>query len=79
MQQSSGRVREWKHVEGEGVVDTPATPGGCWFSFSALLTPGLTRLSPGQMVGIVWEVEQNPNDCQHGYGYRATQVWLLED
>ena len=43
-----GVVRLWSDEEGWGVIDSPATPGGCWAHFSSVRVAGLGALSAGQ-------------------------------
>lgn len=64
-----GTVREWNESDGWGVIDSPATPGGCWAHFSNLDMQGFRKLQPGQGVDVEFEpVEQD------GYSYRAVHV-----
>ena len=65
-----GVVREWHDEEGWGVVDSPATPGGCWTHYSVVAVPGYYALTAGQRV----ELEHEPVE-QDGYVHRATRVW----
>jgi len=62
-----GTVREWHADEGWGVIDSPATPGGCRAHFSAVAMPGYRQLYAGQPVQLDWEPA-----VQDGYAYRAT-------
>ena len=48
-------VRTWYADEGWGVLDSDATPGGCWTHFSALDLDGDRSLSPGDEVQLVAE------------------------
>ena len=64
-----GTVREWHDDLGWGVIDSPATPGGCWAHFSTIEMPGYKTLEPGQTVHFTPEPE--PVD---GYGFCATLV-----
>ena len=66
----TGVVREWHEDEGWGVVDSPATPGGCWAHFSAVAVQGYKSLRAGQVVELQWETAQ-----QDGYDYRAVHAW----
>jgi CspA family cold shock protein len=66
----AGVVREWHDEEGWGVVDSPATPGGCWTHFSAVAVPGYRALAAGQRV----ELEHEPAD-QDGYAHVAVRAW----
>ena len=66
----SGTVREWDDGEGWGVIDSPATPGGCWAHFSVVRMPGYKHLEPGAHVVFEWE-----EPGQYGYDFRAVAVW----
>lgn len=63
----SALVREWHADDGWGVLDSPATPGGCWAHFSVL--DGALELHAGQQVELDHEVAD-----QDGFSYRATRV-----
>ncbi len=65
-----GTVRSWHADDGWGVLDSPATPGGCWAHFSAVLVPGYRALEPGEAVELTAEA-----GVQDGYAYRAVEVW----
>lgn len=65
---NAGAVRVWWAQEGWGVIDAPATPGGCWAHFSSLV--GFSRLQVGQDVRFDYEAV-----AQDGYRFRATKVW----
>jgi cold shock protein len=66
----AGVVREWHEEEDWGVVDSPATPGGCWVHSSDVAVSGYRALVAGQRVELEHErVEQD------GYAHRATRVW----
>ncbi len=67
---TTGRVREWHDDEGWGVIDSAATPGGCWTHYSHLAMPGFRRLQAGQAVELEWETPG-----QDGCQYRALRVW----
>jgi cold shock protein len=67
---TSGVVREWHRDEGWGVVDSPATPGGCWVHFGAVLVPGYAELRVGERVTL--DVEPAEQD---GFSFRATEAW----
>lgn len=71
---TAGTVREWHVDEGWGVIDSDATPGGCWAHFGTVLTSGYRSLSPGQPVSFEFETE-----WQDGYDYRAVAVWTGND
>jgi CspA family cold shock protein len=69
-----GTVREWRSDEGWGVIDSDATPGGCWAHFSSILLSGFRSLDPGCPVSFEFEhVEQD------GYGFRALAVWTDDE
>lgn len=67
---SSGQVRVWHDEDGWGVIDSEATPGGCWASFHVVLVAGHRTLVAGQQVRFRYE----PAD-QDGYSFRAVEVW----
>ena len=62
-------VRSWRDDEGWGVLDSPATPGGCWAHYSAVATAGYRTLAAGQVVELDWEAAE-----QDGYAFRAVRV-----
>jgi CspA family cold shock protein len=65
-----GVVRTWSEDEGWGVIDAPATPGGCWAHFSALAADAFWEPQAGDRVDLTWEVAD-----QDGLRFRATRVW----
>lgn len=65
-----GTVREWHDGDGWGVVDSPATPGGCWVHCSAVLVAGYRSLDVGQRV--LMEVEAADQD---GWQWSAVRAW----
>jgi mannose-6-phosphate isomerase-like protein (cupin superfamily) len=67
---TTGTVRFWLDDEGWGVVDSLATPGGCWVHFSSLEMPGFKQLRAGTPVEFVYEELD-----QDGYPFRAVTVW----
>lgn len=62
-------VRTWDDEQGWGVLDSDATPGGCWAHFAALDFDGYRTLSPGQQVQLTAE-----SPGQDGYPWRAVRV-----
>ena len=64
-----GTVRVWYDGDGWGVIDSPATPGGCWVHFSDVLVEDYRSLEVGQQVLLSFE-----QGWQDGYSYRATAV-----
>ncbi len=60
--------------EGWGVIDSDATPGGCWAHFGGVLMSGYRSLRPGQPVSFEFETGR-----QDGYDYRAIAVWTGND
>ena len=68
----TGRVRDWHDEEGWGVIESDATPGGCWAHYSIVLVPGFKRLEAGQHVEFTYEAA-----AQEGHAYRATEVWPI--
>lgn len=71
---TAGTVREWHSDEGWGVVDSDATPGGCWAHFSSVLMSGYRVLRPGQAVSFEFAA-----GWQDGYDYRAVAVWIGDE
>jgi cold shock protein len=67
---SQGTVRVWHAEEGWGVLDSAATPGGCWTHYSAVLVPGYRQLEAGAVVEFTAEAAE-----QDGYAFRAVEVW----
>ncbi|KRF30731.1 cold-shock protein [Nocardioides sp. Soil805] len=65
-----GVVREWHDDEGWGVIDSEATPGGCWAHFSSVLVAGQLTLRVGQPVTFTFEVVD-----QDGFSHRSVEVW----
>lgn len=65
-----GIVREWYDDEGWGVLDSPATPGGCWAHYSSVRMTGYKALVPGAQVHFEFEAVR-----QDGYDFRTTAVW----
>jgi CspA family cold shock protein len=64
-------VRLWHDDEGWGVLDSAATPGGCWAHFSALaIGNGYRSASAGDVVVLEFE-----DAGQDGYAYRAVRFW----
>ena len=70
---SVGKVRVWHAEDGWGVIDSAATPGGCWTHFSAVLVPGYRTLDAGGAVTFTFEAAE-----QDGYSFRAIEVWSGE-
>lgn len=66
----AGVVREWHSDEGWGVLDSDATPGGCWAHFSSVLMDGYRTLDTGQPVRFDFEPGR-----QDGFAFRAVAVW----
>jgi len=64
-----GRVVSWWPEEGWGVIQTAATPGGCWAHFSAIGMDGYRTLHVGQGVMVDYEPAM-----QDGYEWRAVRV-----
>lgn len=63
-------VRLWNEQGGWGVLDSPATPGGCWAHFSVLDMDGYAAV-PGQVARMRYERAQ-----QDGFEWRAVHVLL---
>ena len=68
--EARGRVRFWHAEEGWGVIDSEATPGGCWAHFADVLVEGYRTLEDGQEVRFTFMPGQ-----QDGYLFRALDVW----
>ena len=66
-----GVVRFWNEEEGWGVIDSEATPGGCWAHFSVISMDGYRSLAAGQVVDFCWQMGD-----QDGYPCSATEVKL---
>jgi len=66
---AQGTVRTWHDEQGWGVLDSDATPGGCWTHFSVLDFDGYRSLSPGQQVRLTAE-----SPGQDGFPWRAVRV-----
>jgi cold shock protein len=66
----SGTVRSWDDEHGVGVVDSDATPGGCWTHHSHIAMGAHRSLQAGQRVELEWE-----SPGQDGYPFRAVRVW----
>lgn len=67
---SLGRVRIWHDADGWGVIDSVATPGGCWAHYSTLLVAGYRSLRAGQDVTFTFEAAD-----QDGYSFRTVEAW----
>ncbi len=67
---SLGQVRVWHHGAGWGVIDSDATPGGCWAHYSSVLVTGYKSLRTGQDVRFAFEAAE-----QDGYSFRAVEAW----
>ena len=66
----NGRVRDWHDEEGWGVLDSAATPGGCFVMFGSIRMDGYRTLQPGTTVTFEFEPAR-----QDGYDFFATAVW----
>jgi CspA family cold shock protein len=75
---ATGVVRIWHPDKGWGVLDSEATPGGCWAHFSSIRMSGYKQLREGQPVTFDFGAPG-----QDGYDFRAVDVWpsggALED
>lgn len=65
-----GIVTEWHDDEGWGVIESPATPGGCWAHYSAVRMSGYRSVDAGSEVHFTHEQAD-----QDGYAFRAVAVW----
>lgn len=74
-----GRVVTWDRDGGWGVIDSEATPGGCWVHFSHLPILGSvpSSLTVGEEVEFLFEALEAHND-QDGFLYRALAVHPLD-
>ena len=70
---SFGVVREFSADDGWGVVDSEATPGGCFVHFSVIDRPGFATLDTGDEVTFEFET-----CAQDGFRFRATWVSTSE-
>ena len=70
----AGIVREWHGDEGWGVIDSDATPGGCWVHFGSVRMTGYRSLERGQVVSLEFE-----RGRQDGFTFRAVAVWAGDD
>jgi ADP-ribose pyrophosphatase YjhB (NUDIX family) len=70
----AGVVREWHSDLGWGVLDSDATPGGCWAHFSSVLMDGYRTLEEGQAVRFEFD-----RGRQDGFAFRAVAVWTGDD
>lgn len=68
---TTATVRTWDDEHGWGVLDSPATPGGCWTHYAALDVAGYRTVSPGQQVSLTAEAPG-----QDGFPWRAVRVWI---
>ncbi len=64
---TTATVRTWSADLGEGVLDSPETPGGCWGADSAVDGDGPLRA--GQVVHLEWRAQRHDQ-----YGYVATAI-----
>jgi CspA family cold shock protein len=67
----TGTVRQWDGDEGWGVLDSAATPGGCWVHFSAIVATGYRTLRAGDEVEFAFAAAE-----QDGFAFTAEQVWM---
>jgi cold shock protein len=67
---SLGQVRVWHEEDGWGVIDSDATPGGCWTHYSSVLVAGYKGLQAGRAVTFTFETAE-----QDGYSFRAVEAW----
>jgi len=67
---ADGVVRDYDDREGFGVIDSLATPGGCWIHYSMIEVPGRKTLSAGQRVRFTFEGHVK----QDGFRFRAIRV-----
>lgn len=65
-----GVVREWDQGEGWGVIDSEATPGGCWTHYSIVAVAGYKVLRVGAEVRFTFEAPG-----QDGFSFRTNEAW----
>lgn len=65
-----GRVRVWDEGEGWGVIDSEATPGGCWTHYSCVAVDGYRALRTGAEVRFTFETPG-----QDGFSFRTVEAW----
>lgn len=65
-----GTVREWHDESGWGVIDSPATPGGCFVHYGSVRMPGYRSLAVGAEVHFECEPAR-----QEACDFLATAVW----
>ena len=77
---STGTVRSWDFDEGQGIIDSPDTPGGCVASSWAIRCEAITvdgaggvhdlGLEPGDEVDFVWSPGGSEEDA-----HEVIAVW----
>lgn len=75
-----GNVREYDDEEGVGVIDSPETPGGCWFHFAMIdqPIPGSPAIIFAKGRRVMFNFETVQRGTQDGYAYRAIEVRTVE-
>jgi CspA family cold shock protein len=68
--EATGTVATWSDEEGWGVLESAATPGGCFAHYAAILADGYRTLTPSDEVRFTFEPAR-----QDGFDYRAVEVW----
>jgi CspA family cold shock protein len=69
-----GVVQDWDEEKGWGVLDSDATPGGCWAGFELIEAQGYRALSPGERVSFTWLPRPPDLAQQLSYPFRAARV-----
>ncbi len=64
---TTATVRTWSEDLGEGLLDSPETPGGCWGADSVV--DGDKPLRAGQVVHMEWQAQRHDD-----YEYVATLI-----
>lgn len=65
-----GVVGKWSDDEGWGVIESAATPGGCWLHVSMWRGREFGRVGVGGAVEFTYEAAP-----QTPYRYRAVEAW----
>ncbi len=69
-----GFLREWNALDGWGIIDSEATPGGCWVSAAALDHGMPVELARGDAVWFAFIPAE-----QDGLAFRATQAFTVRE
>jgi cold shock protein len=69
-----GVVRNWDEERGWGILDSEATPGGCWAGFGMIEEQGYRALTPGERVSFTWLPRPEFLAATLTYPFRAVRV-----